>query len=133
MRIRMLFPLLALALAAPLAAQQSGLTGSVTDTTGAVIVAAEVSLVNTDTGVEFAAQTNESGTFNFTLVQPGTDELICESVGFKTHRQSGLVMETDSTKTASIQLEIGEITETIEVTGSAPLAGDGEHNRRAVH
>ncbi len=106
---------------APLGAQQSGLTGSVTDTTGAVIVAAEVSLVNRDTGVDRVAQTNESGAFNFTLVQPGTYELRCESVGFKTYRQSGLVMETGLTKTVSIQLEIGEITETIEVTGSAPL------------
>ena len=88
---------------------------------GAVIVAADVSLVNTDTGVTQTAQTNESGAFNFTLVQPGTYELACESVGFKAYRQSGLVMETGLTKTVTIQLEIGEITETIEVTGSAPL------------
>ena len=74
-----------------------------------------------DTGVAFAAQTNESGTFSFTLIQPGTYELSCESVGFKTYRRSGLVMETGLTKTATIQLEIGEITEMIEVTGSAPL------------
>ncbi len=102
-------------------AQQSGLTGSVTDTTGAVIVAAEVSLVNVDTGVQSSAQSNESGVFNFALVQPGTYELTCESVGFKTYRQSGIVMETGLTKTVGIQLEIGEISETIEVTGSAPL------------
>ena len=107
--------------ALPLAAQQSGLTGTVADTTGAVIVGAEVALVNSDTGVQFTAQTNEAGAFNFTLVQPGTYELLCESVGFKTYRQSGLVMETGLTKTVPIQLEIGEITETIEVTGSAPL------------
>ncbi len=107
--------------ALPLAAQQSGLTGAVTDTTGAVMVGAEVTFVNTDTGVAFSAQTNEAGAFNFTLVQPGTYELLCESVGFKTYRQSGLVMETGLTKTVTIQLEIGEISETIEVTGSAPL------------
>ena len=113
---------LALALATtPMMAQQSGLTGTVTDTTGAVIVAADVTLVNSDTGVSLPAQTNEAGVFNFALVQPGTYELRCESVGFKTYRQSGLVMETGLIKTAAIQLEIGEITETIEVTGSAPL------------
>ena len=121
MRLHVLCIALALALATPLAAQQSGLTGSVTDTTGAVIVAADVSLVNMDTGVTQTAQTNESGAFNFTLVQPGTYELACESVGFKAYRQSGLVMETGLTKTVAVQLEIGEITETIEVTGSAPL------------
>lgn len=107
--------------ALPLAAQQSGLSGAVTDTTGAVIVGADVALVNSDTGVESSAQTNESGVFNFTLLQPGTYELRCESVGFKTYRQLGLVMETGLTKTVTIRLEIGEITETIEVTGSAPL------------
>ena len=105
----------------PVLAQQSGLTGTVSDTTGAVIVAADVVLANSDTGVEATTQTNESGGFNFTLVQPGTYELRCESVGFKTYRQSGLVMETGLTKTVNIQLELGEITETIEVTGSAPL------------
>lgn len=105
----------------PILAQQSGLTGTVSDTTGAVIVAADVVLANSDTGVEATTQTNESGGFNFTLVQPGTYELRCESVGFKTYRQSGLVMETGLTKTVNIQLELGEITETIEVTGSAPL------------
>lgn len=105
----------------PIPAQQSGLTGTVSDTTGAVIVAADVVLANSDTGVEAVTQTNESGGFNFTLVQPGTYELRCESVGFKTYRQSGLVMETGLTKTVNIQLELGEITETIEVTGSAPL------------
>ena len=62
--------------ALPLAAQQSGLTGAVTDTTGAVIVGAEVALVNSDTGVSASAQTNESGAFNFTLVQPGMYELL---------------------------------------------------------
>ena len=102
-------------------AQQSGLTGTVTDTTGAVIIAADVTVRNTSTGVEFAAQSNISGAFNFPLLQPGAYELFCESVGFKTYHQSGIVMETGLTKTVAIQLEIGEITETIEVTGSAPL------------
>lgn len=102
-------------------AQQSGLTGTVTDTTGAVIVAADVTVLNSSTGVQFAAQSNESGAFNFPLLQPGTYELFCESVGFKTYHQSGIVMETGLTKTVGIQMEIGEITETIEVTGSAPL------------
>ena len=105
----------------PLAAQQSGLTGAVTDKTGAVIVGADVVLVNSDTGVESSALTNESGAFNFTLLEPRSYELRCESVGFKTYWQSGLVMETGLTKTVSGQLEIGEITETIEVTGLAPL------------
>ncbi len=120
MRIRLFLALVAI-VSLPLAAQQSGLTGAVTDTTGAVVVGADVTLVNSDTGVLLSAQTNESGAFNFTLVQPGTYELSCESVGFKTYRLSGLVMETGLTKTVTAQLEIGEITETIEVTGSAPL------------
>ncbi|MDE0101893.1 MAG: hypothetical protein OXN89_05895 [Bryobacterales bacterium] len=59
--------------------------------------------------------------FNFALVQPGKFDLRCASVGFKTYRQSGLVMETGLIKTDAIQLEIAEITETIEVTGSASL------------
>ncbi len=109
-------------LAVPLLlAQQSGLTGSVADTTGAVIVSADVILTNSDTGVVTATQTNESGVFNFTLVQPGSYELRCESVGFKAYQQSGLVMETGLTKTVTLRLEIGEITETIEVTGSVPI------------
>ncbi len=102
-------------------AQQSGLNGTVTDNTGAVIVGADVVALNTDTGVGYSAQTNESGVYNFPPIQPGTYELHCEYTGFKKFLQTGLVMETGLTKRVNIQLEVGAVTETIEVTGAAPL------------
>ena len=108
-------------LALPAAAQQSGLTGTVADNTGAVIVAADVVALNLNTGVGYAAQTNEAGVYNFPPMAPGAYELSCESTGFKRFVQTGLVLETGLTKRVDIALEVGAVTETIEVTGTAPL------------
>ncbi len=110
-----------LVLALPGFAQQSILNGTVTDDTGAVIVGADVVLLNVDTGVGYSAQTNEAGLYAFPPIQPGTYELHCEFTGFKKFLQIGLVMETGLTKSVAIALEVGSVTETIEVTGAAPL------------
>ena len=110
-----------LVLALPGFAQQSILNGTVTDDTGAVIVGADVVLLNVDTGVGYSAQTNEAGLYAFPPIQPGTYELQCEFTGFKKALQTGLVMETGLSKNLPIVLEVGSVTETIEVTGAAPL------------
>ncbi len=100
---------------------QSRLTGTVVDATGAVIPGADVVLANSDTGVTYSAVSSSSGVYTFPTVPPGRYKLSCQLPGFKTFQQTGLVLETGITKTVNVRLEIGEITDTIQVTGSAPL------------
>ena len=106
----------------PLAAQtQTRLTGTVTDDTGSVIPGARITVSNINTGVTLETETNASGSYNFPFVASGQYELICEFEGFKTHSQSGIVLETGTVRGVDIELQIGDVTETIQVEAAAPL------------
>jgi hypothetical protein len=118
-----LLPLLLLALAAGIvsAQTQGRLTGTVADTSGAVIPGAPVSLRNVSTGVEQSATTNESGVYNFPYVAPGVYEITVAYEGFKTSTQTGVTMETGYTRTVNVSLELGQIAEVVNVEASTPL------------
>ena len=101
---------------------QSRLTGTVTDSSNAVIPGAEVNVMNTATGISNTAQTNATGTYNFPFPSAGRlrDH---RHIGWLqvVHPKQALVLDTGFVRTLNIQLELGEVTETIEVTGTAPL------------
>lgn len=99
---------------------QSSLTGSVLDTTGAAIPGARLTLSNMATGVETTAESNESGVYIFPYVAPGQYILLTEVDGFKTSNQTGIVLETGTTGTIDVQMEIGELTEVITVEATTP-------------
>jgi len=99
---------------------QAGLTGTVQDNTGAVIVDASVELTNTQTGATYNTTTNQSGNYTFSA-PPGSYQLRCQFPSFKTFVRSGLVLETGLTKTVDITLEVGDVTERVEVTAATPL------------
>ncbi len=108
--------------AVPLLAQtQTRLTGTVYDDTGSVIPGARVTISNINTGVTQESESNTSGSYNFPFVAAGQYELVCEFEGFKTYSQSGIVLETGSVRGVDIQMQLGNVTETIEVQAAAPL------------
>ena len=100
---------------------QARLTGTVNDNTGAVIIGATVTLSNVNTGVAQSSATNESGIYNFPIVAAGRYELSCEFAGFKTYSQTGIAMETGFARSIDIEMEVGDVTETVEVLASTPL------------
>jgi hypothetical protein len=111
-----------LALAVLASAQtNTQLGGTVTDHTGAVVVGAQTTLRNTATGVALTTKTNESGIFIFLSLQPGPYELVCEMAGFKKYIRGGLVMETGTTRTVDVTLEVGAVTESLQVTAAVAL------------
>ena len=97
------------------------ITGIVTDPTGAVIPGVAVEMVNSDTGVKLTATTNEAGEYTVPLLQPGRYRLVAQSVGFRTRAQDGLVIESGRVTRLDLKLELGEVAETVEVVGAAPL------------
>ncbi|MXY68947.1 MAG: carboxypeptidase regulatory-like domain-containing protein [Acidobacteriia bacterium] len=106
----------------PLGAQtQTRLTGTVSDNTGSVIPGAQVTISNINTGITMVAETNTSGSYNFPFAAAGQYELVCEFEGFKTYSQSGIVLETGTVRGIDIQMEVGDVNETIEVEAAAPL------------
>ncbi len=116
------FLLLSLAFTFLAAAQGlSQLTGVVTDGTGAVVAGASITTRNTATGASQSAQSTTGGFFNFASLQPGPYEVSVEMTGFKKVVQTGITLETGITRSVEIRLEIGQTTERVEVTATAPL------------
>jgi len=100
---------------------QGRISGTVTDPDGAVIPGVEVIATNEDTGVQTKAQSNEVGLYVLPFLQPGRYTISASSAGFKKYERSGIVVETSQVMELNIQMEIGAVTETVTVTGEAPL------------
>jgi hypothetical protein len=114
--------LLCLSLASAWAQISTGtIVGVVEDSTGAVIHNAEVTLRQTATGEARQVRTTGSGEFNVPFLQIGPYTVTAGAGGFKTKTLSGLTLQVDQTVNLRITLEVGAATETVEVTGSAPL------------
>jgi hypothetical protein len=99
---------------------QGGVRGAVRDS-GGVIPGVEVVLTNENTGVSRSATTNERGEYNFPNLDPGSYTLKATLQGYKTYEQRGLRVGTQQFITMDVTLEVGELQETITVTGAAPL------------
>ena len=101
-----------------LQAQNLGsIVGLVSDSTGAVIPGADVSVTHQETGLTRNLQTNTTGTYLASGLQAGTYTIEVTSTGFKTFRESEIVLNLRDQLRVNAQLELGEVTETIEVTG----------------
>ncbi|MCL5742751.1 MAG: TonB-dependent receptor, partial [Acidobacteria bacterium] len=94
--------------------------GTVKDPSGALLTGIKVTLTGLDTGQSRDATTNESGYFFFPLVQPGRYEVAAEKAGFKKGTQQ-ITVRTGIRSTADFALELGAVTESVQVTGAAPL------------
>ena len=97
-----------------------GISGRVTDPTGAVIANAVVNLKSLDTGETQSDTASGEGTYRFNLLKPGRYEVSTSVAGFSTLIKTTAV-EVGQTSQVDLQLEIGRAAETIEVSGAAPL------------
>jgi outer membrane receptor protein involved in Fe transport len=98
------------------------LQGTVTDTTGASLPGATVTLRNIDTGLSQTATTNESGGYRFAPLDPkGRWSLTAELTGFRSQRQEGLTFKANTEPRIDFQLDLGGLEETITVSAQAPV------------
>ncbi|MBL8221489.1 MAG: carboxypeptidase regulatory-like domain-containing protein, partial [Bryobacterales bacterium] len=114
---------LALLSAVTASAQQiyGTITGTVTDSTGAAVPGVSVRLSNTATGLQRTAASGEDGNFRFLAVQPGAYKVDVQHQGFKAFRRDSIVVEADRSLAVPVQLEVGAVTEVVEVQGGTPL------------
>ncbi|MGH9674954.1 MAG: carboxypeptidase regulatory-like domain-containing protein, partial [Bryobacteraceae bacterium] len=82
---------------------------------------AGVTVTNTATGFHRASTANELGEFSLPGLTPGTYDLAITLKGFKTYQSKGLILQVDQNAALDIQMEVGQVAETIEVTGQTPL------------
>ena len=97
------------------------ITGIVTDSSEARLPGAAIEVLNTDTGVSISASANETGEYTVPLLQPGRYQLTARMDGFRAYNQTGIVIELGRVTRLDIALEVGQVSETVEVVGSAPL------------
>src|SRR5580704_6048539 len=108
------FVLFALALAS--ASITGSISGVVTDKSGAVVAGASVTATDTLTGVQTTQKTDTKGFYNLPTLAVGTYDLEIKQVGFKTYRQTGLVINNNSALRVDASLAVGTISEKIEVS-----------------
>ena len=117
-----MFILLALSLFAVGAFAQGGgnvaITGTVTDSTGALLPGAKVTVTQKNTGIARAVTTNATGQFNVTSIPPATYTVSIEAQGFKKYVQD-VVLLADQTRDMDVRLQIGEASQQVTVEESS--------------
>ncbi len=118
--VRFLCVLLVLECLAPLSfGQTAQVTGRVTDSTGAVVPGVAITVTNVATGVDRKAATNEAGYYTVPLLPPGEYRMALRQQGFKPITRSGIILEVDQRAELNFTLEVGALSEQIEVTAAA--------------
>jgi hypothetical protein len=115
MQLRSLLILVAAALSVNAQTFQGGIRGRVTDQGGAVVPMAMVTLVNEATSEQRSTLTNEAGDYTFTAVNPASYIVRAQAPSFKRFEHAGVVVATQGFPVLDIQLELGDVTQTINV------------------
>jgi hypothetical protein len=99
----------------------AAIVGTVTDPSGAPITGATVMVTDVDRGTQLAATTNDAGAYNVARIPVGNYQLKVSAQGFQTAVHSAFTLVLNQTARIDVPMKVGQISETIEVTSSAPL------------
>jgi hypothetical protein len=95
-------------------------TGIVKDQSGGSVANARVAIRNTGTNITHDLVTNKDGEYTFPLLDIGTYEVSVEATGFKKQIKTDLVLQVGQTARLDFSLELGQVSDTVEVTAEAP-------------
>lgn len=97
----------------------ASISGTVTDSSGAVVPGASVVATNADTGITFTTQTNADGYYSFPTLPLGNYTIDVTKTGFKAYHESGLLLQVNEVRVVDAVLQVGAAAEKVEVTTSA--------------
>ena len=97
------------------------ISGAARDQSGAALPGVEITATQTDTGVTRTAVTNETGSYVLPNLPLGPYRLEATLPGFRTHAQTGIVLQVSSSPVINVVLEVGQVAETVEVQANAAL------------
>lgn len=95
--------------------------GTIRDNSGASVAGAQVKVINTTTNLSAVVMTGESGDFVVTDLKPGTYSVEVEQPGFKKAIQPAFKLDVNQVVRVDIQLAVGTVNETVEVSAAEPL------------
>src|SRR5579863_1144795 len=115
--------LLALVCGAEVRAQEvtATVTGTVTDSTGAAVVGANVSVKSVERGVVYTTETNEVGLYRVTNLPIGNYEVKVEKSGFASVAYPAFTLSLNQVARIDVTMKVGQVSEIVEVTGAAPV------------
>jgi Carboxypeptidase regulatory-like domain len=119
LRSAALLPVLCLATRAQIG--RATILGSVVDRSDAPVARVEIRITQTETNSVFTTFSNEFGLYTMPGLPVGHYEVAATANGFKREVRSGILLEVDDKPEINFRLEIGAVTESVDVTGGAPL------------
>ena len=99
----------------------ASVVGTITDPSGAPVAGATVVAKDNDRGVEFTAKTNDTGSYNITRLPVGNYTVRASATGFQTAVYPPFTLVLNQHARVDIALKVGQVSETVEVTGAAPV------------
>jgi len=99
----------------------ASISGIVSDPTGAVIAGAAITVKDLDRGVSYSAKSNETGFYLVPQLPPGRYQVTAEMTGFRTYVLDSFPLQTQQKASLNITLQVGVVTEKVEVAGSAQM------------
>jgi hypothetical protein len=95
--------------------------GTVKDPSGSMVPSVSLTLISSDTNAKFTTVTNAEGEFQFLQLPPTTYSLVAEASGFKKIAVPSVLVQVDQITHLELTLEVGGVTESVQVEGVAPL------------
>jgi hypothetical protein len=99
----------------------AGITGIVTDATGAAIPGASVTAIDVERGVSWPTVANHEGIYSFPRIPVGAYNVKVKATGFGTAQRSSILLELNQLARVDFSLSVGAVTEAVQVTGEQPL------------
>ena len=99
----------------------AAIIGRVTDPTGGAIAGAKVTAIDTQRGTQWPTVTNGDGAYNLPRVPVGVYNIKAENQGFQSTQQSNVTFVLNQVARLDFQLQVGNISESVEVTSAAPI------------
>ena len=96
-------------------------TGEVKDATGATVAGATITVRNTATNGIRNAVTNDEGVYTIPALVPGLYDIKAEKSGFKVAQRTSVELQVQQTARVDFALTVGQVSETVEVSSTAPL------------
>jgi hypothetical protein len=106
-------------------ASMGTLTGTVTDPQGAVVPSAKVEAKNLETNSVATAVTSAAGVYTIPSLKPGQYQVTASAPGFKKYANNGVTLQVSDRLQLDFKLQVGAVSETVQVTGQAPLLETG--------
>src|SRR5437867_7747368 len=97
------------------------ISGAAKDQSGAVLPGVEITVTQTETGISRNTVTNETGSYVLPNLAVGPYRLEASLPGFRTYAQTGIVLQVNSSPSINVVLEVGQVTEQVEVEANAAL------------